>query len=179
MCVIVYKPANKSISYSDLKAMWNTNPDGVGIVVLSNKTTIYKGYLNFKQFYKQFQRVESQELFVHFRLGTSATVHSRNCHPFIVQLKNHPKHYLMHNGIIFDYGSKKITDTEDYIQKVLNKESSIIGVINKLENIKGKFVLFDDAGNFYTIGELQEYKGLWCSNLYFSFDKEDWTYTCK
>lgn len=172
MCVIVYKPANVNISYFDLKSMWTSNPDGAGIAVLSNKTTIYKGYLRFKNFYKQYQKLESESLVIHFRLGTSATIHKRNCHPFIVQIKNHSRHYLMHNGIIPQYGNKKITDTEDYIQQVLNKEKSIIGVLNQLEDIRGKFVLFDEFGNFYTIGEFQEYKGLWCSNLYFNIRYE-------
>lgn len=200
MCVICYIPKNNfNIAEEDLRKMWNSNPHGAGIMWRDDKNDVYfsKGYMDFIDFYRDYLIIKNDynyECAVHFRIATSGGVNAPMCHPFtltnnindIKQIKGKSKVCIMHNGII-DINSTRsdINDTCEYITRVLYPRYKVNHNFfrkakqqKKMENEIGysKLLFFSNKG-VEMVGDWKEYKGCYCSNLYFDTPTYYYNYT--
>ena len=169
MCIAIMKPKDKTISKDVLQTCCNNNKDGMGFAYVDDDSIIIKKYMNFDSFYKDYKSVENKSnMLIHFRIATHGKVELNNCHPF--KLNNHMA--LVHNGIISGYGDKeKITDTQDFINKVIGKISYKMWKNPSYRELVGdaigysKFAILDNKGNVYIINEE---KGVWDNGIWYS-----------
>lgn len=162
MCVIVYKPQNKSLNIDDLADMWDRNPHGAGIAwQRRSKIRWVKGMMDFDTFIHtlgSIDRDDSKELVIHFRLATHGSVEPLNCHPFPVYAKNALKGedeaVLFHNGILNQFGKSGkdgMSDSHDFTDSIL----SAIGskeIRKLLPHVGGRFAYWDAKGVLLTGG---------------------------
>ena len=189
MCIIAYKPENKSmIDYDTLKTMFEHNSDGAGFMFTkNNKVHIQKGYMTFKAFYKALKKYKSewydQPFVLHFRISTQAGVNQACCHPFplsddMAQLKklhNDTDMGIAHNGIISLTSSYSKTathsDTMEFITDYLSliiKDKNYYKHKNTVELIKrlaeSKLAILDNKGHCELIGNFVKDNGIYYSN---------------
>ena len=92
MCIIVVKKAGKAAPSDEMfENMWNHNPDGAGFMYTANGgVCIEKGFMEYKDFYKAYKRVEGKidtvqtPMIFHFRITTHGGTSPENTHPFPV-----------------------------------------------------------------------------------------------
>lgn len=106
MCVIASIPAGRTVSESELRDMWQTNPDGAGIAwIEGNKVVTYKS-MKLKPFLRKFKQVVQHhgqsDILVHMRIATHGEVCLDNNHPFVVKQdgKEVTDVVFAHNGIL-------------------------------------------------------------------------------
>lgn len=193
MCVIAYIPKNsKGVSYKDFKDMWETNPNGAGIMWRDDEGEVYfkKGYFDLFEFYRDYLIIKEDynfECALHFRIATSGKISDKMCHPFvmtnkddiIIQTKGRADTLVMHNGIIKIKNRPDFSDTAEYIERNLypmyRKDNRFFLHFTKnqkalIENEIGfgsKLLIFSPDG-IEKIGKWFKYKDYYCSNLYFS-----------
>ena len=182
MCVIAYFPKEcKEPKKIDLKAMWDKNPDGAGMMWIERDGVHYsKGYFDFEEFYKDFliiKRDYNFECAAHFRIATSGGVNQSMCHPFPVTDK--PEYLkkiwgktscaIMHNGILpIDTPHKDLNDTCEFIINNIYpywKEDHNF-FFNLPKNKKSIFETNDLAGNkllFFSKDHVETF-GYWFEN---------------
>lgn len=124
MCVIVYKPAGKTIGRDILKRCWDKNPDGGGLMYASDgRLKIIRGMMDWETYEeilddKVGDLIESVPMIFHFRIATHGSVKPANCHPFIVN-----KGIAMaHNGVLTCVSVPKdedVSDSEMFIRAFL------------------------------------------------------------
>ncbi|WP_165046317.1 hypothetical protein [Adlercreutzia sp. ZJ138] len=93
MCIIVYKPQGKQLPSTDtLRACWDNNPDGAGIMWPDgNHVNIKKGFMAWPSFLEALEEVTSSidvastPMALHFRIATHGAVVPGCCHPFAVK----------------------------------------------------------------------------------------------
>lgn len=132
MCIIAYRPENKTISTETLKTMFEGNPNGAGIVYAENgKLHIKKGFMTLGEFLEACSEVPvSSPCIYHCRIATHGSVRQGTCHPFPcssdADLLNAPEVELRkgfavaHNGIISDMDTKNdFSDTQAFIRDIL------------------------------------------------------------
>lgn len=93
MCIIVYKPQGKQLPSTDtLRACWDNNPDGAGIMWAENgHVSIRKGFMEWPAFLEALDEVtasidiENSPMALHFRIATHGAVMPGCCHPFAVK----------------------------------------------------------------------------------------------
>lgn len=169
MCIAIMKPKDKTISKDRLKTCCDNNKDGMGFAYVDRDRIIIKKFMNFDDFYKAYSEVQNKSnMLIHFRIATHGKVEVNNCHPF--KLNDHMA--LIHNGIISGYGDKeKITDTQDFINKVIGKISYKMWKNPSYRELVGdaigysKFVVLDTNDNVYIINED---KGVWDDGIWYS-----------
>lgn len=165
MCLIAL---NKNSSELDVEALirgHHSNADAFGILgqhretgeAIVSKAVGYKPHL----LRKEVERIAalSDTIAVHLRLQTHGMNDLRNCHPYKVQFKDNRRYFIMHNGIFSSFGTKKDSDTMDFIRQVmmpiLKSPSSLYRphiqtlLDTYCETNHSKLVIFD------------EHKGLW------------------
>lgn len=182
MCVIAIKPRNKKINYKTAKKMWDSNPDGAGIACHLSKTTIIsKGYMDFKDLWLDLNNMQDLLLVVHFRLATHGDKNQAMTHPFVISsdLAESTKCYtetekpvIVHNGIITGYGNQIISDTSDFILRVLSKFDTVQDMKGVLGLTNSKFVVMHE-NKLHLIGKFEKYKGLTVSNTNFEWGYDD------
>ena len=134
MCVCALQTKEQaSFTYDEFENMAITNPHGMGMMWNDGKSIKYKkGYFNVKDFYDDYIAVrknpKTQEIAVHFRIGTGSNIDVANCHPF--PITSVPKRIkskqgscdvgVMMNGIIGE-STKEFSDTALYVMKNLKK----------------------------------------------------------
>lgn len=196
MCVIAYFPKNsKEPKKEDLKAMWDRNPDGGGMMWIEKDGVHYsKGYFDFNEFYKDFLIIKRDydfECAVHFRIATSGGINQEMCHPFpltnekskLKALWGKTNCAVMHNGILpIDTPHKDLNDTCEFIinkmypfyhkdhRFFLNLPKAKQNVFETTDLANNKLLLFDKNG-VKTFGHWQKYKDYFVSNLYWSYYK--------
>ena len=92
MCIIVVKKAGIAAPSDEMfENMWNHNPDGAGFMYTANGgVCIEKGFMEYKDFYKAYKRVEGKidtvqtPMIFHFRITTHGGTSPENTHPFPV-----------------------------------------------------------------------------------------------
>lgn len=132
MCIIAYRPENKTISEKTLKTMFENNPDGAGLMYASGgKIYIEKGFFTKESFIKAYQAIPADvPCVIHCRIATHGSVRAGTCHPFPVtqdaELLNAPELVLSkgfavaHNGIIYGMDtSNDFSDSQAYVRDVL------------------------------------------------------------
>ena len=116
MCIIVVKKAGIAAPSDEMfENMWNHNPDGAGFMYTANGgVCIEKGFMEYKDFYKAYKRVEGKidtvqtPMVFHFRITTHGGTSPENTHPFPVTDNLSTLRKLMcktslgvaHNGIL-------------------------------------------------------------------------------
>ena len=165
MCVLVLKKAGHDLpTYSDLYAMHQANPHGMGFAC---KSVQYKG-MNFETFYKKLQSAPKDEnVIIHFRFATHGSIGTKNCHPF-----KKGNVWFAHNGILSVRPQGDMTDSETAFRNIFYpviKEHGINSdeLSESVDSVIGysKFAFLDLNGNVTLFGNFQEYKGMLCSNL--------------
>ena len=128
MCVIFYQTKEQPLfTYSEIQNAAITNPDGMGIMWNDGKSIKYrKGYFNVVDFYNDYVDIKenpaTQDVALHFRIGTGSAIDVANCHPFpitkvekrIRASKGHCDVGVMMNGII-GQSTKEFSDTALYV----------------------------------------------------------------
>lgn len=174
MCIAILKQKNGNITDEELRACFQTNPDGAGIAYNVNKKLIIeKGIFNIEEFVKKVRNAEKicdGNMLIHCRISTSGNIDKDNCHPFFVNNSL----ALIHNGILdidVPKGSPK-NDTRLYIENYLQGFTTQDLIHNQaLKNLIGfyigssKFVLLSNDDEFAIINEGF---GHWKDNVWFS-----------
>ncbi len=187
MCVITYKPANVTISETDLYQMWQANRDGAGLAFFEGeKVVVKKGFMIYEDLLSFVNKHQNKELVIHFRLATHGAITEELTHPFyvssnidrIVSLENEANlnSILFHNGIISGYGYHDISDTAHFISEVYSRIPKKDTRVAVLKLTGCKYVLMDRTGISF-VGEFSEYKGLKVSNTYWSWSRAKNTYS--
>ena len=203
MCIIVVKKAGIAAPSDEMfENMWNHNPDGAGFMYAANgDVCIEKGFMEYKDFYKAYKRVEGKidtvqtPMIFHFRITTHGGTSPENTHPFPVTDNLSMLRKLMcktslgvaHNGILSVQPRSGISDTMEYIltqlstMKCINKHFPQDKYFRKLiENEIGssRLAFLDMEGNISTVGDFvtDEQTGLMFSNTSYKTPKY-WTPT--
>lgn len=180
MCVIAIKPNNVKISKHTVSLMYAANPHGAGFgIVRGDHTFISKGYFSVEELWKDINKLQKEELVIHFRWATHGSKTAEMCHPFVVVTDETDATQcqgeiidpvFFHNGVINGYGNKTISDTCDFAMNVLARLPSVDDMNLLLTHISSAFVITHD-GKVHVTGDFEEYKGLFVSNTFF-----DWTF---
>jgi glucosamine 6-phosphate synthetase-like amidotransferase/phosphosugar isomerase protein len=106
MCVITINQ-NKKLNKEDIKKIWNSNPDGAGIIYYKNgQLRFKKGIMNLKKFLEIYEKIELPHI-VHFRLASIGKIVPELTHPFPVfennKLEGKSRLLFAHNGHIGNY----------------------------------------------------------------------------
>jgi predicted glutamine amidotransferase len=186
MCVVAIKKVGVAFpNDTSIKAMWDTNSDGAGIMyALDNKVYIEKGFMKLadmdkaiknlsKKLKKKDMTLTDLPMVLHFRITTHGGTSPEMTHPF--PISSQEKHLkaldltcdlaLAHNGIITSVPVQAgLSDTATYIANVLTP----LAYLNKdfymnkegkaiMENTIGasKFAILDKNGTIETIGDFK------------------------
>lgn len=191
MCVIAFSPKGVDIpTESQLRQMWNCNPDGAGYAYVDKKGSVVyrKGFLTFESLLKELEapeRFKSTNFAIHFRIGTSGKNDGATCHPFPIsnnfgelrKTEGVAESVLFHNGILSNGGivSPLASDTQDFVVamtpllKKYNRSKARDHFIGQL--IKGNRLLILYKNNtFKMFGDWQKDGDIWVSNLNYKYD---------
>jgi len=172
MCIAIYKPEEKIIPYNTLKECYDSNPDGAGFMYAQNKKLhIEKGFFSYDSFYQAYQKHETKQAVIHFRIKTHGKIDTTNCHPFAI---NNAIGFV-HNGIINGFGDTNHSDTIGFnnaiLQPLVHKWGNLAlfqdPIINLIEGRIGfsKLVFLDRHGNHKI---MNEGKGVWDDGVWYS-----------
>lgn len=197
MCVIALSKSGKPVpSKTDLKHMWDKNPDGAGILVeLGNGKIKYtKGLMTWADFEAKLDEYSAEfdlqklSCAFHFRIKTHGATNAETTHPFILSPRYEDLRTLeyegttpamMHNGTMSSFGGMldpKSSDTQDFagtigyrmlrLHKGKKPGKTILKIVNK--NIdSSRVVVFYGDGEPITLGSWSQYSGYEVSNTYF------------
>lgn len=118
MCLAIYKPAGKTVSWDALEEGFSSNKDGAGFAYVQNdRLCIHRGLFNFDDFRTAFMPHAEKQAAIHFRLATHGKKDKKNCHPFRIN----DNLCLIHNGIlpIKCNQDKDMSDTWHYANLIL------------------------------------------------------------
>ena len=132
MCVIFYQTKEQPLfTYEEIQNAALTNPHGMGLMWNDGKSIKYrKGYFNVADFYDDYVDIKenptTQDIALHFRIGTGSAIDVANCHPFpitrvekrIRASKGHCDVGVMMNGII-GKSTQRYSDTALYVMNNL------------------------------------------------------------
>ena len=183
MCIIVYKPKSKNISKKILKNCWESNPDSAGFMFASGGILqIHKGFMEFKDFNKDFRECERQfneNYVLHFRIATDGGISKDNSHPFYIN----DSIGFAHNGILSCMNTPKAStksDTALFCELVLQKlpanflelKEYHILLESTADSENSKFTFLTNEGLCYIFAEEEGVwdKGIWYSNDGFKDD---------
>lgn len=144
MCIIIYKPENKSFPQeSTLKTCFENNPDGAGFMFANGfRVFIRKGFMTWEAFKGALDKArrtygDALPYVLHFRISTQAGIREDNTHPFALSanmkelrlLKTCTSIGIAHNGVISLTASysKNITYSDtmqfitDYLSIIIDK----------------------------------------------------------
>lgn len=185
MCLIAYNNSEKFISRSELKVVYDNNPDGFGLMwpEKENSTSsikVIRGLYDFEEIYKMLQYFKGYPHAWHFRYRTRGLRTKNQCHPFpvLTQKKHGVDVYMMHNGTLSNLPAhKEMSDSQMFalliggrlMQKprplrtlrdpeFLKRMEQRVGTNNK--------VLFMYADGSATI--LNERQGFWQNGIWYS-----------
>jgi len=195
MCLLLYKPANVTVSKERLFNSFTNNQDGAGFALLEKdekdnpELNIYKGLFEWKEFWKEWEPRQDKQAIVHFRNASPRqAITGQNTHPF--RILPAPNDLVMaHNGYIYGLPQEdidKFSDTAIFVEKILtplaNKHNDFwlmpefkwflehsIGSNNKLVmmDIKGRYAIFHESQGKWVDGS-------WFSNNDFNFRNYNW-----
>jgi len=167
------------------------------------KVNILKGYMSFKSFWKEIQKIRSKfvmeeiSMVFHFRIGTQGHNDISNCHPFplssntfdLIAPRIKTDIGIVHNGIIPLTSSYKATEiysdthffVKDYLSLIIENENfyyneKLMRLIERLA--ESKLVFLDSTGNLVYVGRFEEDEnGCFYSNSsYVTYNTKNSTY---
>jgi len=177
MCIIVAKPAGKTVTKDVLATCFKHNSDGAGFMYSdAGQLHIEKGFFKFEEFYKAYEGHAEKDVVMHFRIRTHGATDAENCHPFQIS-KNLA---FAHNGVIRNVASKAQKDksdtfvfNEEYIKPFVQRYGKRILQDTSFQSIieeyigHSKLVFLDYKGKIRIYNENlgNEEDGVWFSNL--------------
>lgn len=83
-CLIISKPAGKTLKKELYEEGFKSNADGCGISYVDNgELIVFKGLMTFDAFYEELLKIEQKELVIHFRnASVGMAITQAMCHPF-------------------------------------------------------------------------------------------------
>jgi predicted glutamine amidotransferase len=133
MCLIVLKPEGADFDPKLLRAAYDHNPHGFGIMYAKDGRVHHeKGLLQFEDALALWEKYREHQTAVHFRYTTRGKTTEENCHPF--QILNFEEHgrdlFMMHNGTLANVQSGDQSDTFNfaklYLTPLLSKRVDIL-----------------------------------------------------
>lgn len=138
MCLLIHKPAGKSVSEQRLKIAFENNEDGIGVAYVCPKTNdliVDKGWMDlegFLVFYKE-NNLEATSCMIHFRAASPGMdVSEEMCHPFHFESDKYFKmensedaQYVFavaHNGKLPWRDTKKHSDTYCFVFDIIEPQ---------------------------------------------------------
>ena len=191
MCLIFLKPkgVKNYLTYERFQNALKRNPHSVGIMYKKDGKLKIKKYVrpseNKKQIYNLIKNKD--EFAIHFRFATHGAIDKQNCHPFKVV----DGLYLMHNGIMYEYGEmdKTKSDTRNFIELYLKpiieekgieilKNKDFIDELGKYIGNGNKLLLIDKDFNHYIVNDTSGVwvDGCWASNEYSMEERKNKTF---
>jgi glutamine amidotransferase len=172
MCIAIYKPQDKKISYETLQQCFKSNPDGAGFMYADGKQLqMQKGFFTFEDFWKAYKKHEKKQAVIHFRIKTHGSINEENCHPFLI---NNSIGFV-HNGVISGFGIEDKSDTnhfnEDILKPLVSKWGNLSlfqpAIKSLIESRIGysKLIFLDRHGNYDIFNES---KGVWDNDVWYS-----------
>jgi hypothetical protein len=172
MCIAIYKPEGKLLSYETLEQCYNANSDGAGYMFhKSGKLYVKKGFFSFADFWKSYKRDKTKECVLHFRIKTHGLINEANCHPYKIT----EEFAFVHNGMISGYTDPNKSDTwlfnEAILQPLVSKWGKLSlfdDPVKKLIEAKigySKLIFMDNEGNTEIFNED---KGTWDDGVWYS-----------
>ncbi|MBW2599685.1 MAG: hypothetical protein JRC60_06335 [Deltaproteobacteria bacterium] len=184
MCLITIKPRGIELpTRESLFSSFTNNPHGSGFVVSKNgRQHLHKGFFKFDEYYDAIlDEVNIEDnCIMHSRIATSGLVDEENCHPFLLT-KNPSRMKLVtvdtdtpcmaHNGILFGYGNKKISDTYEFIMEIMSdnvikdnlKNHAIQSLLEEAVSTSRLAIMI--RGEIILIGHFFNKKGILYSNM--------------
>lgn len=173
MCIIAIQTSGNFIGKKTLRNCWDNNGDGAGIMYANDGKIVVKKELDsfetFMQYKKEADKIGGN-IIMHFRISTSAGINLNNIHPF----KINSELQFCHNGILDIHVPKNssINDTQIFNNTILRNlpkgfqhNHSIMQLIESRIGDRNKFVMLDNAGQYYIINEIA---GTWDAGNWFS-----------
>ena len=193
MCQILFKPKGcKLPSHSLLEGMARQHSDGCGYMVAWNGSVFGRKGLGVEELKKEIEAHEDKALVIHFRLRTSGRSGPTATHPFpfpvvgIRELKEltwQAPLGVAHNGMLVNYGRKKLSDTQEYILSICSFPDLANSVVRFDKRALGifeaeqKWALMNGMGEVRLLGKWDKTDGLWHSATLTSGDyTEAWMY---
>lgn len=182
MCLIINKPAGLTVPTRYIKAAYNNNKDGFGLMWAEDgRIQTVKGLLTLDQIKWLLASKTNQHVVMHFRHRTVGTIDVSNVHPF--QILDHDLHgedlFMMHNGTMFEFkDTTDMSDSQQYANQLANlikhagpnlvfqkrhrrSLAAQIGKSNKILYLRGNGQI-----SIVNKGEGATIDGCWYSNLY-------------
>ncbi len=189
MCIAILNNGKK-LTRKEMSNCWVSNDDGAGMLFIKdgylqvikqpNTDGFNRAGAAFDKFYKDYEMVydESRQfgypILVHFRIATHG-MDPEYLHPFLVS----DSVGLIHNGIIYGYGTREVSDTAEFTQELATLPSDMTknvefldipfvsnSIFDKLE-ASNKVIFMDDRGEYRIFNEQL---GHWVGNNWFSND---------
>jgi gamma-glutamylcyclotransferase (GGCT)/AIG2-like uncharacterized protein YtfP len=178
MCIIISKPAGKTIPAEHISNSHANNADGVGIMHADEGKVVIEKWLDkdHDKFEARLGELKDKNVVVHYRAASVGKVTLENIHPFWIFEE---KLAMCHNGTIYNakpLAQRDESDTvafarllkdfpEDFLQRdgLLMMMSNYIGTSSRL-------AFLDHEGNVAIMNKKlgEEIDGIWYSNKYYS-----------
>lgn len=174
MCLLIMKPAGKSIPLHYLRDAWEANPHGAGLAWSDGKTVqIEKGAdWTYDEIADITAQLEDFPAIVHFRFATHGSLTDKNTHPFRL-----PGGWTAgHNGVISGVTCKRDeSDTRAFLRKHVSpyivagrslSEEPLLADLGKAMGGGNKMAFLHDSGAWSLANpESGHWKdGIWYSN---------------
>lgn len=189
MCIAILNNGKK-LTRNEMSNCWVSNDDGAGMLFIKDgylqviKQPNTDGFNNagaaFDRFYKDYEEVYAESrrfgypILIHFRIATHG-LDPEYLHPFLVS----DSVGLIHNGIIYGYGTREVSDTAEFTAELATLPSDMTqnvefldvpfvhnSIYDKLEE-SNKVIFMDDRGEYRIFNEQL---GHWVGNNWFSND---------
>ena len=188
MCVIASMPKRKRLSDNDIMTMFAANPDGAGLCYPHNgRVIIRKGFFTVEELLKAYHSVpKNAPVIVHCRIATSGGISERTCHPFalgdgVKRMDSRSCNFaIAHNGVLSGLGSNKMSDTQEYITRVLRPLRQLTnaetvaeldcgaGTVIEATLQDNRMIIMDKRGSVVLYGKWHKYNGCAISNKLFT-----------
>ena len=181
MCLIIHKPAGVPVPFALLESAWRENPDGAGVMYHTGEATeVYKVTPGawadpVTHLARVLDKLEANEVGVHFRWRTHGPIDDDNTHPFPI-----PKTggWVMHNGVLrvgpgYADVSARMSDTNFYVRDALRDAPGVDNeffwrLVGSDIGMQNKLLVMDAAGKFARVNDngWPQYHGLRLSNTH-------------
>lgn len=177
MCLAIYKPKGKLVSYSALEAGFKKNSDGAGFAYnMGGKLIVQKGFFKFDEFIKAYEPHANRQMVIHFRWATHGEKNQFNCHPWLIEVGDWQM-ATIHNGILHVESTEQMSDTGHFVHgwlepllknhsKKLWQEAGFKMMAEDFIGAGNKLVMLDSHGNYEIYNEKAGTwdEGVWYSN---------------
>jgi hypothetical protein len=184
MCLLIFKPAGKSVPSNFIHSAHRHNSDGAGIAYHTGKKVEVQKSPRWKgqDVIDALERVGNRPAIIHFRMATHGSVNRDNAHPFTL-----PHGYAAaHNGVI--PGMDCLPDESDtraflrsHVAPFLTRKSdiseSLVSLWEKEVGKSNKLAIMSPTGHVTLVNEEagEWIDGVWYSNTYSLPSATRWT----